>query len=246
MAQASRDRAEQGNRLLLALAPHDREQVVAHMHHVVLALDQVLYERGHPIHQVYFVQSGLVSLCQTSDGRIPVEVATVGSEGMLGLPVYLGATTSMLQAYMQIPGDALAMSVDGFRGQVTRSRPLDVLLKLYSEARMAEVTRNAACGCWHPLQQRFARWLLTVEDRVQAGTFPLSQHYLAQMLGVHRQQVSGVAGELRRAGLIDYSRGQMRVLDRHGLEAATCDCYGIIRCEFERLLPSYGGYSEPG
>jgi hypothetical protein len=165
---------------------------------------------------------------------------------MVGLPVYLGAAVSMLQAYVQIPGDALAMSVDGFAAQVSRSQQLDALLKLYVEARMAEVTRNTACSCWHPLQQRFARWLLMVQDRVQTANFPLSQHYLAQMLGVHRQRVSAVAGELRRAGFIHYSRGQMTLLDRQGLEAAACDCYGIIRREFERLLPFYSGHDESG
>ncbi|OWY64040.1 hypothetical protein B7486_49525 [cyanobacterium TDX16] len=169
------------------------------------------------------------------DGGV-VEAATVGNEGMVGLPVFLEADTIPSQAIVQIPGDALRMKADAFKAWVDQSQPLQNLLKRYTQVMFNSIMQTAACNRRHEIEQRCCRWLLMTHDRVGSDNFPLTQEFLAQMLGVRRPSVSVVASILQKAGLIRYSRGKIIILDRPGLESATCECYPVIKQEFDRLL----------
>jgi CRP-like cAMP-binding protein len=157
---------------------------------------------------------------------------------MVGLPVFLGADATAGTAFMQIPGDATRLSAGDFRQLVYPGTALHDLLHRYIQALMVLMAQNAACNRRHPIDQRCARWLCMTHDRVNGDTFQLTQEFLGQMLGVRRASVSEVASRLQEDGLIRYSRGQIEVVDRAGLEARACDCYRIIRDAFEQMLDS--------
>ncbi len=169
-------------------------------------------------------------------GGETVELATVGREGMVGLPVFLGADTMPSRAHGQVPGEALRMEAGAFRAAVERHEPLVRLLNRYAHALFNQAALTLACNGVHPAEQRCARSLLQTHDRVGADQFLLTQEFLAQMLGVRRPAVSVAASMLQKAGLIHYVRGRVTVVDREGLEAASCDCYQVIKREFDRLL----------
>ena len=159
---------------------------------------------------------------------------------MVGMPIFLGADQMPSKAFAQVPGEAMRMEAQAFRQVIKECPTLHILLLRYTLALMNQIAQNAACNRTHEVEQRCARWLLMTQDRVLEPTFPLTQEFMAQMLGVRRQTVSITTGMLAKAGMISYMRGQMTVLNRPGLEEATCECYGIIRGEFERLLGKRG------
>jgi CRP-like cAMP-binding protein len=195
----------------------------------------MLYDAGGPIPHVYFPTNCVLSMLTDVDGEA-VEVATVGNEGMAGLPVFLGTGTIPSRCFAQVPGDALRMRAAALREEVKGGGALhDVLLK-YTHYLLAQATQSAACNRLHSAEERLCRWLLMTQDRVGSDWFPLTQDFMAQMLGVRRATVSLTASALQHAGLIKYSRGKVTVLDREGLEGASCGCYGIVRKELERLL----------
>ncbi len=171
-----------------------------------------------------------------------VEVGTVGNEGMVGLPVFLGRESVPLETFCQVPGRAVRMRSEVLRTEVHPGDKLHGLLRRFTQATFVFAARSSACNRLHSVGQRASRWLLHTHDRVGSDEFPLTQEFLALMLGVRRASVSGVAGDFREAGLISYSRGTIRVLDRIGLEARSCECYRIIREEFDRL-PKASSYS---
>lgn len=232
-----------GNRLLAMVSQDERERLAPRFELVALELRQTLYEEGEPIDHVYFPVSGVLSLVsQMHDGR-GVEIATIGNEGMAGLPVFLQATlTSSHMAFAQIPGQALRMPAAQFIDFTSGSDSggLRSALNRYTQALMSMIARAVACNALHSIHQRACRWLLTTHDRVGADEFLLTQEFLSQMLGVTRASVNEVAQELQDAGAIDYSRGRIAVLDRRGLEARSCECYGVVREEFDRLLATSG------
>jgi CRP-like cAMP-binding protein len=170
-----------------------------------------------------------------ADGRA-VEFGTVGNEGMIGLPLFLGADRSPHRAFTQVPGDALRMRAEDFREEMGRQGQLAGLLRRYNQALMNQMAYSVACNRLHSVEERMCRWLLMTHDRVGADRFPMTQEFLAQMLGVRRPSVTVVAGVLQKAGLIAYARGWVVILDRAGLEAASCECYRVVRDDFERLL----------
>lgn len=196
--------------------------------------DQV-YRPDEPITAVYFPLSCIYSVVAVADGRIAVEVATVGHEGMVGLPIFLGAHTSPHAAFCQVPGEALEVSAADLRAVLSDDGALHRVLNRFTQATMVQVAQNVVCNSTHPADQRAARWLLTTHDRVGRDQFELTQEFLAQMLGLRRPTVSEVARRLQSSGLIDYRRGLMQVLDRPGLEAATCQCYFTVRAEFDAI-----------
>jgi hypothetical protein len=177
-----------------------------------------------------------MSMIQLTEGSEPLEVATVGREGLVGLPVFLGTDTMPGVCLCQIPGDGSRIAADDFRRLVQPGTCLHDLIHRYIQALMVLMAQNSACNRRHPIDQRCARWLCMTRDRVNGDTFPLTQEFLAQMLGVRRAGVSDVARRLQEDGLIRYSRGRMEVVDRAGLEARTCECYRIIRDAFEQML----------
>jgi CRP-like cAMP-binding protein len=204
---------------------------------VDLATRPQLYESGERIEHVYFPVNGVLSIvADMADGGL-VEVATVGSEGMLGVPVLLKSTHADARSFAQVPGRALRLEPERLLDLVERSEEFGTRLYRYVQALLTQIARSAACNTVHAVDERAARWLLLTHDRVGRDEFPLTQEFLAQMLGVRRASVNTAASMLQRAGFITYTRGSIRVLDRSGLEGAACECYGIIRREYERLVP---------
>lgn len=224
------------NRLLAALPPEEYERLLPNLETVPLNFKQVLYDINKPIEYIYFPKNCLASLLTIMENGEAVEVGTVGNEGMVGLPVFLGADTIPGQAFVQIPGDGMRMRTDVFKREVTPGTPLFNLLQRYTQALFNQIAQSAACNRLHSIEERLCRWLLMTHDRVGADQFPLTQEFMGQMLGVRRASVSMAAAILQKAGFIRYSRGKMTICDRPGMEDSTCECYGIVKTEFDRLL----------
>lgn len=229
------DRAA-GNRLLAALPGDEYTRLSPYLEAVALTFKQVLYASNEPIEYVYFVTEGVGSLLQYMSDGAAVETATVGNEGMVGLPVFLGVDATPGLAMVQIPGAALRMSSEVLRREVVPGSPLHALLHRYTQALMVQMAQGVVCNRLHPIDARCARWLLQTHDRVPGNEFPLTQEFLAQMLGARRAAVNEVAGELQQAGLIRYTRGSITVVDRQGLEEVACECYAIIRDVYDRVF----------
>lgn len=225
------------NRLLVALAAENLDPLRPHFQPVSLPHKQTLSKPGTPIEHVYFVQQGMVSLVQPLENGAMIEVGMIGNEGFVGVPVLLGAESSPLEAMVQIPGSALRMQASAFREEVTRRSTLLALLLRYVQALHIQVSLSAACNGRHTLPERLARWLLTARDRTTSDELPLSHEFLSMMLGVRRAGVTVAVGTLKTAGLIRNSNGRVTIIDRQGLEAASCECYRTVRNEYERLLP---------
>ncbi len=226
------------NRLLAALPQEEYSRLLPHLEQVSLDFKKVLYAPNEPIDHVYFVNKGVISMVNIMENGEIVEVATVGNEGMVGLPVFLGADKIPGEAFAQVPGEGVRMRANVFKDKVTPDSPLHNLLQRYTQALFNQIAQSAACNRLHSIEERFCRWLLMTHDRVESDTFPLTQEFLAQMLGVRRASVNTVASIIQRAGLIQYSRGKMTILDRVSLEASSCECYGIVKAEFDRLVCS--------
>jgi CRP-like cAMP-binding protein len=228
--------AETRNQILMRL-PHDEYiRLRAQLDEVSLHLKQQVYEQGEPIEYVVFPESGVISLVKVlHDGNI-VETGTIGNEGMVGLPAVFGVRRAVLRAFCQIPGRALRIRADAVLAERRRGGQFGELLLRYANATLAMLAQGVACNRAHSLEERMCRWLLMTHDRVDADSFPLTQEFLAQMLGVRRPTVNVAGTSLQRAGLIRYSRGRITVVDRKGLEEASCECYAQVRDEIARSL----------
>lgn len=192
---------------------------------------------GQPYEYVYFPENSIISVVNVMRNGSTVETGTIGSEGVAGLSALMDAVTSESKLFAQVPGRSLRIRVDDIIPVIERERELRRLVNRYAQAYLTQVAQGAACNRLHGIEQRCARWLLMTHDRVAGDEFPLKQQFLAEMLGVRRAGVSVAASALQEAALIRYSRGTVQVLDRDGLEAASCECYGVIRQQFDRLLP---------
>jgi CRP-like cAMP-binding protein len=224
------------NHLLSTLPPDDFARLVDALQPVTLALRQVLHEPDERIGTVYFLEAGTASMTVTLGDGEGLEVGLVGRDGLVGLPVVLGTDIADTEAMVQVPGAALCLRASALKEALAASPALQALLLRYVQAAYAQVTQTAACNGRHPLEKRMARWLLMIHDRVDGELLLLTQEFLATMLGVRRAGVSAAAGVLQNAGVIDYARGRITVLDRAGLEAAACECYGAVRRQYERTL----------
>ena len=225
------------NRLLVALTPKDLNRLRPLFEPCTIFQKQILSKPNAPIDHVYFVQEGMVSFVQAlGDGAI-IEVGVAGCEGFVGVPVLLGANTSPVKAMVQLPGSALRMESNAFREEAGQTPALFGLLLRYVQAFHVQVSLSAGCNSRHNLSARLARWLLAARDRATSDRFPLSHEFLSMMLGVRRAGVTAALGTLRAARLIDNGHGEITIIDRPGLEAASCECYRIVRTEYERLLP---------
>jgi CRP-like cAMP-binding protein len=236
MAANGTDPAPPRNRLLAALPREEWDRIRPRAERVRLELREVLFEPNRPMSHVYFPEDGIVSILGLMDDGSAVETGTVGNEGMVGVPVFLGAMQMAGQAFAQIPGDAWRMPAAALREEVRRGSPLASLVGRYTQALFTLVAQSSACNRMHPVEQRCARWLLLTHDRVGGDTFELTQLFLSQMLGVRRATVNEAATALQERGLIEYRRGRITIVDRPALEAAACACYAIIRAEFTRML----------
>jgi CRP-like cAMP-binding protein len=203
-------------------------------------LGHVLYEPKAPITHVYFPLEGMVSLVLTAGDGATLEAGVVGNEGAIGIPLFLGAERSPAKAFFQTPGECLRIGAEPFRAAVERGGQLAFMLKRYTHAMFVQLSQSVLCNRLHSIEERMARWILTTHDRLGSDVLNLTQEFVAQMLGVRRPSVTVVAGVLQQAGLIRYARGRIAVLDRARLEDASCECYGVVRAEFERALSGDG------
>jgi CRP-like cAMP-binding protein len=235
MSLFQRDRNPVGNKLLAALSREECARLLPHLELVSLSSEQVLYEVNQPIEYAYFPIDGVCSLLNIMQDGQGIEAATVGNEGMVGVPLLLGSTQIPMQAISQIPGDALRMRADVFRREVYWGCTLHSLLLRYTQALMNQIFQTAACNRLHPVDKRCCRWLLMTRDRVESDEFPLSPEVLSQMLGVRRSSRAEVVATLGNAGLIRYQGGTMTLRDPQGLESSACECYQVLKQEFDRL-----------
>jgi CRP-like cAMP-binding protein len=224
-----------GNRLLAALPKDLLRTVAADLEPVELEVKQVLFDVDVPIEHVYFPECGIVSLVGAMKDGTAVEVATIGNEGMVGLPLFLGVDRTPAQAFVQVAGHGLRMHRAAFR-RFAQEEAFREVMNRFTQALFTLLAQGAACNRIHSVAERCARWLLLTHDRVEGDEFRLTQEFFAQMLGVRRASVNGVARQLEDAGMISYRRGSVRIVDRSGLEEAACECYRIIRSDFDRLL----------
>ncbi|MCU1491021.1 MAG: transcriptional regulator, Crp/Fnr family [Acidimicrobiaceae bacterium] len=228
-----------GNRLLDSLAADEQERLATEVDEVQLKMKEQLCCAGDRIDSVYFPLSCVVSLLTRLEGTPGVEVATIGNEGLVGVSLSWGAAvlnpTELLQ--VQVPGRALRMDAQVFTARLAEDTALAAVVRRYTQAFFSQISQQVACNGLHSIEERCARWMLLTHDRVGADDFPLTQEFLAQMLGVRRASVSLVAGILQQAGFIRYQRGRVAVTDRPGLETASCECYPVLCEVFDRLIP---------
>lgn len=224
------------NRLLGLLTPEDYGCLRPHLERIALGYRQSLYRANKPISFVYFIESGVGSLVNTMTNDDAAEVGTIGNEGIVGLPLLFGDRSAPTGVYVQVPGTGLRMKAAIFRRELERSASMRAVMLLYAHAFFNQVAQSAACNQFHSLEQRCCRWLLMTHDRMQSNEFLLTQEFLAMMLGVQRTGVTAAAGALQRSGLIKYSRGHVKIIDRPGLTRRACECYNISKREFDRLL----------
>ena len=225
-----------GNKLLDQLPRRELAAIESELEPVDLPFKKSIFRPNETIAAVYFVTDGVVSIVNEPDNGEIVEFATVGPEGMVGVPVLLGADSMPSSAFVQIPGAALRLKSKVFKRLIAEHPKLHALLLRYTMALLNQVAQSTSCNRLHEVQERCARWLLQCDDRIKGNRFSLTQEFLGQMLGVHRPTVSIAAGMLQEAGLIEYSRGTITIRDRKGLEKASCNCYRLIRKEYDRLL----------
>ena len=224
------------NLLLSNIPAGERRRVERFLEPASVELREVLQEEDKPITHVYFPLDFVGStVIEMQDGEV-VEVGVTGNEGLVGIQLFLGEETTNTTTFAQIPGEGLRMKAGDFKEQVMdRGGPLHDLLHRYTHAFVAQIWQTAACNRLHPLDQRLCRWVLMMHNRVQRDEFPITQEFIGQMLGVRRPTVSTTANILMQAGLIGYSRGRMKVLDRGGLEDGSCECYRSIVGQFDRI-----------
>jgi CRP-like cAMP-binding protein len=224
------------NRLLGLLPPRDYRRLRPHLHRTPLEYRQSLYRAHKPIEFVYFIETGVGSLVNTMANGQASEVGTIGNEGVVGLPLVLGDDRAPTSVYIQVPGAGLRMKATLFKKELARSASMRTVMLHYAHAFFNQVAQSAACNQFHSIEQRCCRWMLMTHDRMQSDEFLLTQEFLAMMLGVQRTGVTAAAGTLQRAGLIRYKRGNVTIIDRRGLIRSSCECYGVSKKEFDRLL----------
>ena len=224
------------NRLLSALPRVDRQRILGMCERVELVLGDILCEAGKTQRYVYFPTGGNISLVTPLDACPGIEVGFVGSEGMAGLPLLFGLTRSPLLNVVQGAGSALRMTAATFRREIGRGKALRRRLNRYAYVNMQQLALTAACVRFHVVEARLARWLLTAQDRSRADSFHATHEFLAYMLGVRRVGITKAATALQKQALIRYRRGNIKILDRQGLEAKSCDCYPAAKELYERIL----------
>jgi CRP-like cAMP-binding protein len=226
------------NRLLAALRPSERALLEPFLKEVPLSQGQILQEQGDDIEQIYFPHPGMISLVavMNNGGKI-IETATVGREGAVGAMAGFGPRHAFRRAIVQVAGTAVKIPTAQFREAVKGSEALRSILVRYNEVLLAQVQQAAACNAFHEAEPRLARWLLQTRDRIDTDTIPLTQEFLAQMLGVRRTTVTIIAHALQERGLLRYRRGQIEITDRQGLERVSCECYETVRKQIDEYFP---------
>jgi len=225
------------NHLLDALPPDDYERIASHLDLVPMGLGDVLYESGDRLRHVYFPTTSIISLLYVMEDGASAEIAVVGNEGILGISLFMGGETTPSRAIVQSAGHAFRLRAALLKEEFARYGPTMQLLLRYTQALITQMAQTAVCNRHHSVDQQLCRWLLLSLDRLRSNELSMTQELIANMLGVRREGVTEAAGKLQDAGLIRYGRGRITVLDRRGLEKRTCECYEVVRKEFDRLLP---------
>ncbi len=229
------------NRILTLVDKADLVALMPHMTEVTWGPGVSLYEIGGPVTEVHFPSSAGLSLVAVMADGVEVECATVGYEGAVGLLPALSGAPSSSRTYVQLAGSGISISATALRDQTARSPALLELLLRSAQTLVAQEEQSVACNALHTIERRLARWLLICRDRLNTPVLPITQEYLAIMLGVQRTTVSGAAGVLKDEGLIRYSRGQLEILDHDGLRHRACECYGAVLAMHARILPAASG-----
>jgi len=238
------DREAQGNQILDALPVSERDRLIAGMTVVELPIKTVLFESGAPVDAVYFPLHGVISLVTPLEDGAIVEVATIGNEGIVGVPHVAGGSLAV-RAISQVAGASLRMEGLAFLAEWEHPGPLRDLVQNYLQALFGQVSQAAACNRLHSNEERLSRWLLMSHDRVGMDEFLITHEFLGQMLGSRRATVTLSAGVLQAAGLIRYRRGEVTIVDRPGLESVSCECYGVIKVELDRVVQRAAGRPTP-
>jgi CRP-like cAMP-binding protein len=232
------DSAEPRNNLLLdALPDPEWKRWQSVLEKVEMPLGQVLYESGATLTHVYFPTTSIVSLLYVMENGASAEIAVVGNEGLVGISLFMGGESTPSRAVVQSAGHGLRLKAQLMKDEFNRAGPVLHLLLRYTQALITQMSQTAVCNRHHSLDQQLCRWLLLSLDRLRANHLAMTQELIANMLGVRREGVTEAALKLQQAGLISYARGHITVLDRAGLEKRTCECYAVVKREYDRLLP---------
>ena len=223
------------NRLIAALAERDRQRWLPQLEPVELRLGQALYESGDTLSHVYFPTTAIVSLLYVMENGASAEIAVVGNEGIVGISLFMGGESTPSRAVVQSAGQAYRLASQAIKEEFKRAPVLHLLLR-YTQALITQMAQTAVCNRLHSLDQQLCRWLLLSLDRLQGNELVMTQELIANMLGVRRQGVTEAALKLQKVDLIRYARGRIAVLDRKGLEKRTCECYAVVKNEYDRLL----------
>ncbi len=224
------------NRLLGSLPAADYQQLLPHLELVSLPLGETLYDPGEQLHHAYFPTTAIVSLQYILESGASAEVAGVGNEGLVGISLFMGGDTTPSSAVVQTAGQAYRLKRALLKQAFERGGATQMVLLRYTQALMMQMSQTAVCNRHHSIEQQLCRWLLVTLDRLCAGELVMTQELIASLLGVRREGITAAAGDLQRAGVIRYRRGHISVIQRAGLEARTCECYGVVKGEFDRLI----------
>lgn len=224
------------NHLLAALPAKEFALISPHLEPVTLKLGQVLYESGGQLQHVYFPTTSIVSLLYVLEDGSSAEIAVVGNEGILGISLFMGGETTPSRAVVQSEGFGYRLASRLLKAEFNRFGPMMHLLLRYTQALITQMAQTAVCNRHHSVDQQLCRWLLLSLDRLSGDELKMTQELIANMLGVRREGVTEAAGKLRDAGIIEYSRGHIKVTDRRQLEQKVCECYAVVKKEFDRLL----------
>lgn len=225
------------NQLLAALPPAEWKRWEPQLEHVDMPLGSVLSESGVTMAHVYFPTTAIVSLLYVMENGASAEIAVVGLEGIVGVSLFLGGESTLSRAVVQSAGTGFRMRASLMKKEFDRAGPVLHLLLRYTQALITQMAQTAVCNRHHSLDQQLCRWLLLSLDRLQGNNLDMTQELISNMLGVRREGVTEAANALQTAGLISYARGKIKVLDRTGLEARSCECYEVVKTEYDRLLP---------
>jgi CRP-like cAMP-binding protein len=225
------------NNLLAALPSAELQRWLPHLEAVELSLSQVLSESGTTMSHVYFPTTAIVSLLYVMENGASAEIAVVGKEGIVGVSLFMGGESTLSRAVVQSAGEGFRLRSRFVKEEFDRAGPVLHLMLRYTQALITQMAQTAVCNRHHTLDQQLCRWLLLSLDRLRGSDLVMTQELIANMLGVRREGVTEGALKLQKAGLIRYGRGHITVLDRAGLEMRTCECYAVVKKEYERLLP---------
>ncbi len=225
------------NHLLAQLPMEERQRWLPHLELVLMPLGEVIYESGVTLTHVYFPTTALVSLLYVMENGASAEIAVVGNEGIVGVSLFMGGGSTPSRAVVQSAGGALRLNAKVLKDEFDQNGPVLHLLLRYTQALITQMAQTAVCNRHHSLDQQLCRWLLLSLDRLQGHELVMTQELIANMLGVRREGVTEAALTLQHVGLIRYARGHITVLDRGGLERRTCECYAVVKKEYDRLLP---------